>query len=272
MRTTTDLAAVAVFDSYFGFPNLQFQQHGVIHRWRNSVRGGQAKTAESESPTYMPPGRALMKPRSIVLTWAAGIVVISLAVFGPSLPFMSKIFRSLGWQQDVILLDEPAGFETAPTLQLPQLDGWYSDGDSTLNNPALRCQYMFDEGPPAGFPPESRGPEFSTTGELLTQVKEDFAKSIPGPKEITEGENIVIQQKTPSEPGLEFKVARMDYAMIGMTGTLRIAGRNMPQSDSDLLIFLICPTKVVESDSDPWPELIAGTSVVTAGKPAPAAD
>lgn len=57
-----------------------------------------------------------------------------------------------------------------------------------------------------------------------------------------------------------------------MTGTVRIAGRNLPQSSSALLVFLTCPTSVVESGSDPWPKLIAGTSVVIDGNPEPSTE
>lgn len=209
-----------------------------------------------------------MKHRTIVLASAAGLVIVGLTGFGLSQASTLTESGLFGAGQEVILLDEATGFEAPATLQLPQMEGWHSkEAGTTMNNPGLRCRYMFDEDSAAGASLEHQSPEFSSAGDLLAQVKEDFAGALPGPEKMTEADNVVIQQKALSEPGLEFKVARIDYAIAGMTGTVRIAGRNLPQSSSALLVFLSCPTSVVDNGSDPWPELIAGTSVVTGGNP-----
>ncbi|WP_026817964.1 hypothetical protein [Arthrobacter castelli] len=219
-----------------------------------------------------------MKRRSIViLSTAAGLallLVLGLVMWALNQQSTSALFSSFGRDHGVILLDEAGDFKEAVGFQIPEMEGWHSRGADAIANPASRCTYTVNE-----FTGES-GPEYlsddgsSTTAKMLARLKKEFARSLPGPESIIEAENVVIPQQSNSAPGLEFKVARMDYVVPGTatSGTMRIAGRNMPQSDNALWVLLICPTDIVEGGSDPWPDLIANTVVTPYEKPDPFAD
>lgn len=147
-----------------------------------------------------------MKHRSIVLASAAGVATAGLAGFGLSQASTLTESGLFGARQDAVLLDEATGFETPATLELPQMEGWHSDETGTImNNPGLRCRYMFDEDSAAGSSLENQGPEFSSAGDLLAQVKDDFAGTLPGPEKMTEADNVVIQQEHHRSRGLNSK-------------------------------------------------------------------
>lgn len=205
-----------------------------------------------------------MKRRSVVVMSAAGTVaVLGFTFAGLSQSSSLAPFGSSNTEQEVIGLDEVARFEKPPALKAPEMEEWQSEGHGIFNHPRSRCKYMLNDEPTAGSPSEDTSTDDdSTTAKFVTRAGKELAASLPyGPESMKRVENVIIPQEARSKPGVEFQVTRMDYVIPGTTGTVRIAGRAMPQSDSALLIFLICPTHVVESDSDPWTELIANTVV-----------
>lgn len=219
-----------------------------------------------------------MKRRSIgIISTAVGLallVILGLVIWALNQQSTSALFSLFGSDHDVISLDEAAGFESPVALQVPEIEGWHSRGADGIANPASRCAYTVNELTGESPPEHPSDDGRSATEKMLAQIEKKFAASLPGPEAITSAENVVVPQQSASAPGLEFKVTRMDYVVPGtaVSGTMRIAGRDMPRSGNAVWVFLICPTDIVESGSDPWPKLIANTVVAPYEKPEPFAD
>lgn len=209
------------------------------------------------------------KRRTRRALWAGGITILMIATAAVGVVAFSR--GKVATSDSAIPVGQAAVFRAPPSLEPAVLEGWYVSENNerltTVRNDELRCYFKVRQlaiNTTKSLEEDRIIGDIAATEGKLSGISNAIMLRVNNMRQVGHLKKLSVPQASLEGPGLEFITMRLDYSNpgTGRTTTVRIGARSMPSSGATLTAVLLCPTSLVEDGKDPWPTLMANTTVV----------